>query len=161
MTWPNSRLTTYTANAPVKAADLNQIQDAIIDGGKHGDRVAVFNVAQAYGHSSPIETQLEITSDTFEWHLPMHSGDRVKEIRIRCNDTVGSEISCRARTNTDGTMANLGAAAKVSDSSGWQTITLDDIGQVTVTETKGITVQVTVTNGPHSITYMSVTYDHP
>lgn len=40
MTWPTTRLTTYTAGSQVKSADLDAIQDTIIAGG-HGDQSLV------------------------------------------------------------------------------------------------------------------------
>jgi hypothetical protein len=44
MALPSSRNRTYAADSPVRSADLNDLQDCIVDG-KHGDRTLIFGAA--------------------------------------------------------------------------------------------------------------------
>jgi hypothetical protein len=89
MAWPNSRLTTYTAATPVKSADLNAIQDAIISP-VHGDRILMIPGASgransgttlnASGYAGSISST---ASTTIVWTPQLHQGDRIKSLLLR------------------------------------------------------------------------------
>lgn len=83
MTLPASRNTTYTSGSPVKSADLNAIQDAII-GQKHGDVVmtihpSLFTITTggAYNANGYVATS---ASGTMRCAVPMLEGSRIKEV---------------------------------------------------------------------------------
>lgn len=90
MAWPNDRLLTYLAGiTPVRANDLNAIQDAIIAGQRHGEKTLVLHphkwVSQgASSGSLAVAPPGFLTSGagSATMGIPLHAGDRIKSVRF-------------------------------------------------------------------------------
>lgn len=86
MPWPESRLTTYGANDPVKSNDLNLIQDAVI-AGQHGDVERAFTPILWVPGSWSVNTNGYILSGAGGvqgnvW-LPWTKGEKIKQISFK------------------------------------------------------------------------------
>jgi hypothetical protein len=97
MTLPTSRNTTYAAGSPIKSADLNDLQDAIIDGA-HGDQYVIVGAAafqQGGGSGSPTFNGWTWDGDasnsaTMFATVPLLEGDRILEMSYYGTDVDAS-----------------------------------------------------------------------
>lgn len=124
MSLPESRNTTYAPDSPVKATDLNDLQDCIVEG-KHGLRTRIFNGATAnvdgvwtVGNSKITSTGAagaKLQLDGF------CKGDTIRDIRVRAYGNGTVDGSCTMYPAIDGsagasysaTLTNVPAVATV------------------------------------------------
>lgn len=101
MTWPNSRLTTYAANAKVKSSDLNTIQDSIISL-KHG-LVTMIVPINGIGQNPALgPVVITLTSPNFAF-IPIPGlkiGSRILAIRVKIRDSATGPTKLTALLRT-------------------------------------------------------------
>lgn len=86
MAWPNDRLTTYAPDSEVESADLNALQDAIIDG-QHGEETVVVPPSAAQTSdiaefSAVAWSSRDSAVATVVYGLPLAVGDRVTAVNL-------------------------------------------------------------------------------
>lgn len=109
MPLPTSRNTTYAPGSQVKSADLNALQDEIIEGG-HGDKILLIPAtdfmvnpaAAAANYNAAASANHGWTSDntngqTVEAAIRLHVGDRISSLRVYLREAnlAGEEIEVR------------------------------------------------------------------
>ena len=181
MALPESRNTTYAAGSQVKSADLNDVQDKIIDAyvdGPHGDRILLLPAAAGQGTviaTGHIYAGIDgVTSsswaqggsgDYVECPIPLRIGDRIKSVRAFVRDTTAAHtlsLKVRKSTNTNNN-SQLGSTATSAGNGADQTL---EVASLTETLATGELVHALIRNDDgttttHKIYGVEVTYDRP
>jgi hypothetical protein len=185
MALPTSRNTTYVAGvSEVKAADLNDLQDKIIDlySGKHGDRTLVLPGALAQGTlfqatgaqwdfssilSGGTGTDAKwfnpsSTSAGLVFGIPLRLGDRIKSVTVYCQDTNTNNLIVNLRKYVPSTGTLITSAS--SDGTGAkQTVVMASLTE-TLTASSFYTVGIYPSTGSivdDEVYGVVVVYDHP
>jgi hypothetical protein len=158
MPWPSKRLTTYAPGKPIKAADLNKIQDAVIVG-HHGLITAQIGIEAAVGHASTNPLIISQNDPSFIWHIPRLIGDRIHRVRIHARDRQAAPITAAVNIFDPTTgIAEFGPQKQTNASGQFQVITLD-LGPLTITTRRRVCVHLQASGGPHVFTTMEVQFD--
>jgi hypothetical protein len=130
MTLPLSRNTTYTAGAQVKSTDLNDLQDAVING-RHGLITIRIPASLGCAQNNTIAWSLDaggVAGAPFpQWSVPLTiaAGDRIVAIRARLQDsaTGPTKLTLITTKSVDTTETGFGGAGTLSAGTGaWQTL---------------------------------------
>jgi hypothetical protein len=159
MAWPYSRLTTYAPNSQVKSADLNAIQDWIIEMNRKHRTTAADGSWVTTGTATKLATgEVSSFTDGTKLQVPLRvrTADVIKAVRARVKDAVAtSSVSIEVYRVVDGVRTSLGSATSAS-SGAWQTITRTLSTPETVADdpTKVYLVEVTYRTGDASTQYV-------
>lgn len=170
MAWPNNptgRLTTYTPASPVKANDLNSLQDALINN-THGDRVLEIpgnacvatnaNIGHNFGY---VQTS---GATSLIYPIALRQGDRIKSVTYAmAGDGVADFTATDVRKiSTNGTNTLLTAGGAVNNQ-GAAVVdkTIDVAPDYTLVAGDTIFLVLTANAGNLQVYNVRVTYDHP
>lgn len=168
MALPLSRSTTYANGTPVEAADLNDLQDAIV-AGEHGEKVLALPGILAISEAgSP-------TSDWYGWTfgatsqgvalpIAVHSGDRLTSASVWVNEGSGNPLTASLwRVSTTGSTTFI-ASASSGGGGGNEEIVIDP-GPYTALVNQQIVLRIagsTTSIGTGQIfRFAELTYDRP
>ena len=103
---PSSRNTTYTGATPVKSADLNDIQDAIIAGRHHGTlkrNVDISSFAVSSGSATYDGTKITLGAITeIDVPITLNEGDTITAVTVYFNRDSGTTLTFALRERTPG-----------------------------------------------------------
>lgn len=101
MALPDSRNTTYAADSQVLSADLNDIQDCIVEG-KHGARTHFLSAARAIFNGSAAEIDIGaeliwLSSGIINGYCPIPAklGDRVTAVEVYVEDSGAVTVTAK------------------------------------------------------------------
>jgi hypothetical protein len=143
MTLPLSRNTTYTAGAQVKSTDLNDLQDAVING-RHGLITIRIPASLGTPQSNAVAWSFDaggVAGTPFpQWTVPIPvvQGDRIVAVRARMQDsaTGPTKLSLITTKSVDTTETGFGGSAVLSAGTGaWQTLTKSAVNETVVAGT--------------------------
>jgi hypothetical protein len=175
MSLPTSRNTTYAAGSQVKSADLNDLQDCIVDS-IHSDRVLMLGAAA--GQSAPGEWVYYsgITTTTARWKptaqgdvalfpLPLRAGDRIRSIAGYIKDTTSKVIGVRLYKTVGSTAVTTTPTSETS-SAGDASVQVIEVTAIDLTVADGDLYSIAVRQVSDTFTTTecygaSVTFDRP
>lgn len=175
MALPVSRNTTYAAGSQVKSADLNDLQDWIVDA--FGDQVlaipaaagAVFTGAWAPGfiNSAGMRNTSPSVGDAVILPIVLRKDDRLKRVGVRVNDGSSSALRLKVyvQDQTNGGITQLGSNQDSAGTGANQELVVDLTGGSERTlgadEQFFLTVENLAATGVHDFFGAAVTYDRP
>lgn len=171
MALPSTRNRTYDASTKVNPADLNDLQDSIVDG-KVGDMELLLNgimgavgndaanwdpVAGAYA-SSGGATELTVV-------IPLRKGDRIKSVEVKYYGTGvgGPDITGASLYINSTTMAQteIASQATITDpAAAWASFILNPADTVLGSE-ESLVLRISVNAAGLRIGNITAIYDHP
>lgn len=169
MTLPTSRNTTYDSSTKVKPADLNLIQDCIVDG-KVGDMELLLSgfmgaVGSDAPNWDPAAGAYVVSLAAGELHvgIPLRKGDRIKSVEVKyfgdgAADITGASLYVNSTTMGQSEIASQ--ATITNPAAAWTSFTLDPADTVLGTE-ESLVLRITVNAAAIRIGNITVRYDHP
>ncbi len=168
MSLPLTRETTYAAGAPVKAADLNALQDAVV-AGAHGDLTMTVN---AYALARSGSVSMAGSGDaqwagagSVLWAPPLHTGDRVVQLKLRvygdgvADFTVGAYVVSPAATTTQ--ICPGGTTYAITNpSAAWADVTINLI-DTTLAAGEALLIEIAGNGANLRLLSAALTYYHP
>lgn len=168
MSLPLTRETTYAAGAPVKAADLNAFQDAVI-AGAHGELKLVAN-AYALDRTGSVTMSgaayaLWGGAGSVFWAPALRTGDRLTQLKLRvygdgaADFTVGAYVISPAAALTQ--ICPGGTTYAVTNpSAAWADVTIDLI-DTTLADGKALLVEIAGNAANLRLLSVGLVYHHP
>lgn len=168
MSLPLTRETTYSAGAPVKAADLNAFQDAVI-AGAHGE-VKLRANAYALERSGSVTMSGAAYASwggigSVFWAPAMRVGDRLTQLSLRvygdgsADFTVGVYVVAPASTTTQ--ICPGGTTYSIANpSAAWADVTIDLI-DTTLADGESLVVEVAGNAANLRLLSIGLVYHHP
>lgn len=171
---PISRNTTYAADSPIKAADLNDIQDCII-GRKHGDVTMVLSPFVGFvADTAPALTVgggpggapgVLTSTGSAKLYVPFSLlvGDRIKSVTFaRYGNGVANFTNVIVqRYSKAGVLTNLGSSGLIAaPPAAWNDTTIDNT-DTTITDGDSIFLEVVFSATGLNLGPIRYTYDHP
>ena len=180
MALPTSRNTNYVAGvSQVKSADLNDLQDKIIDlhSGKHASKTHTVSAERMRAEgtdwafivnlgNTPVWSHTSAVTSYLVVPAPNEVGDRISAARVFCQLDTGSTAALSARlykvNATTGTATAKSDAVSTANTTAFQTITLTNVANEAIAVNEQwyvvLTTGANVVKRVHAAEY---TYDHP
>jgi hypothetical protein len=171
MALPTSRSTTYAALSQVKSADLNLIQDCIIDG-KHGDRVRNIHVLTGYsigatavfGGGAPYIDKVALGTGAFVVPLDFTQGDRIKTITVSVFGNGAADLAVDLRKTpaavTTASVIAPGPIAVTNPAAAWADVVFN-YTDTTIAAGEVFSLHLAPNATGIELGPIRVTYDHP
>src|SRR3990172_5756779 len=135
MAWPNSRLRPYSPASPIPSADMNAIQDAIVQGA-HGDKTLVLGTlaeiptagAWEFVTAGAVYELRSTGSGICVIPIPLIIGDRIKSLTIgRYGDGAADLILSVVKRFVAGSVSAISSVTITNPPASYADTTLDVI----------------------------------